>query len=155
MNVGWLDIDKYEPGPFVADIDECTIPELAAKCVDNAECCNLPAEYVCKCKQGFEGDGQVECRGESSSPVLVLLYPNNAMQHTSINRSLQSFLTLYFLFSFSKSYLFSNELDWTFDNLFVPLQFRLVPININKETTGRKILLFVVLASMVALVSTQ
>ena len=101
MNVGWLDIDKYEPGPFVADIDECTIPELAAKCVDNAECCNLPAEYVCKCKQGFEGDGQVECRGESSSPVLVLLYPNNAMQHTSINRSLQSFLTLYLLFSSS------------------------------------------------------
>ena len=33
--------------------------------MDNAECCNLPAEYVCKCKPGFEGDGQVECRGES------------------------------------------------------------------------------------------
>ena len=31
---------------------------------NRAECCNLPAEYVCKCKQGFEGDGQVECRGE-------------------------------------------------------------------------------------------
>ena len=46
------------------DIDECAIPELAGKCVDNAECCNLPAEYVCKCKPGFEGDGQVECRGE-------------------------------------------------------------------------------------------
>ena len=47
-----------------SDIDECAIPELAGKCVDNAECCNLPAEYVCKCKQGFEGDGQVECRGK-------------------------------------------------------------------------------------------
>ena len=35
----------------------------------------------------------------------------NAMQHTSINRSLQSFLTLYFLFSSSKSYLFLNELE--------------------------------------------
>ena len=46
------------------DIDECAIPELAGKCVDNAECCNLPAEYVCKCKPGFEGDGQVECRGK-------------------------------------------------------------------------------------------
>ena len=32
--------------------------------MENAECCNLPAEYVCKCKPGFEGDGQVECRGE-------------------------------------------------------------------------------------------
>ena len=47
-----------------SDIDECAIPELAAKCVENAECCNLPAEYVCKCKPGFEGDGQVECQGE-------------------------------------------------------------------------------------------
>ena len=46
------------------DIDECAIPELAGKCVENAECCNLPAEYVCKCKPGFEGDGQVECRGK-------------------------------------------------------------------------------------------
>ena len=46
------------------DIDECAIPELAGKCVDNAECCNLPAEYVCKCRPGFEGDGQLECRGE-------------------------------------------------------------------------------------------
>ena len=115
MNVGWLDIDKfkYEPGPFIADIDECTIPELAAKCVDNAECCNLPAEYVCKCKQGFEGDGQVECRGESSSPVLVLLYPNKC-NATYIHQSvscLQSFLTLNSLFSSLKSYLFLNELE--------------------------------------------
>ena len=89
MNVGWLDIDKYEPGPFIADIDECTIPELAAKCVDNAECCNLPAEYVCKCKQGFEGDGQVECRGESSSPVLILQYPNKC-NATYIHQSVSS-----------------------------------------------------------------
>ena len=49
---------------LLLDIDECSIPELAGKCVENAECCNLPAEYVCKCKQGFEGDGQVECRGK-------------------------------------------------------------------------------------------
>ena len=47
----------------VADIDECAVPALADKCVANAECCNLPAEYICKCKPGFEGDGLVECRG--------------------------------------------------------------------------------------------
>ena len=154
MNVRWLDIDKYEPGPFIADIDECTIPELAAKCVDNAECCNLPAEYVCKCKQGFEGDGQVECRGESSSPVLVLLYPNKC-NATCIHQSVSSEFsnTVSSLFLLEKLPVF--EWTWKFDNLFVPLQFLLVPININKETTGRKILLFVVLASMVALVSTQ
>ena len=54
-----------------SDIDECAIPELAAKCVENAECCNLPAEYVCKCRPGFEGDGQVECRGEPVDCVLL------------------------------------------------------------------------------------
>ena len=46
-----------------SDIDECKIPEYASKCVENAECCNLPAHYVCKCKEGFEGDGSIECRG--------------------------------------------------------------------------------------------
>ena len=47
---------------MLKDIDECAIPELASKCVRNAECCNLPAHYVCKCGKGFEGDGNVECR---------------------------------------------------------------------------------------------
>ena len=51
---------------FCADIDECAVPALAAKCVANAECCNLPAEYICKCKPGFEGDGLAECRGKSA-----------------------------------------------------------------------------------------
>ena len=41
--------------------------------MDNAECCNLPAEYVCKCKQGFEGDGQVECRGELERILRVIV----------------------------------------------------------------------------------
>ena len=49
-----------------SDIDECKIPELAAKCVENAECCNLPAHYVCKCNPGFEGDGEVECLGKKN-----------------------------------------------------------------------------------------
>ena len=42
------------------DIDECQDPVLAGTCVENAECCNLPAHFVCKCKEGFEGDGQKE-----------------------------------------------------------------------------------------------
>lgn len=44
------------------DIDECLLPEFAGRCVENAECCNLPAHFTCKCKSGFVGDGFVECR---------------------------------------------------------------------------------------------
>ena len=67
---------QIQPNIFsVADIDECQIPELSRKCVENAECCNLPAEYVCKCKPGFEGDGQVECRGELSAGMKIPTVP--------------------------------------------------------------------------------
>uniref|UniRef100_A0A1A9ZCQ3 EGF-like domain-containing protein n=1 Tax=Glossina pallidipes TaxID=7398 RepID=A0A1A9ZCQ3_GLOPL len=34
---------------------------IAARCVENAECCNLPAHFLCKCKDGYEGDGEVLC----------------------------------------------------------------------------------------------
>ena len=37
-----------------------------SRCVRNAECCNLPAHFVCKCQPGFEGDGEVECRGKNT-----------------------------------------------------------------------------------------
>lgn len=43
------------------DIDECLDPHVAARCVENAECCNLPAHFACKCKPGYEGDGEVMC----------------------------------------------------------------------------------------------
>lgn len=43
------------------DIDECQDPSIAARCVENAECCNLPANWACKCKPGFEGDGEERC----------------------------------------------------------------------------------------------
>ncbi len=49
----------------VSDINECADPSIAARCVPNAECCNLPAHFLCKCKPGFEGDGEIECRGKS------------------------------------------------------------------------------------------
>lgn len=48
----------------VADINECDDPAVAARCVANAECCNLPAHFVCRCLPGFEGDGEEECRGK-------------------------------------------------------------------------------------------
>lgn len=49
-----------------ADIDECQDPNIAQRCVENAECCNLPAHFVCKCKPGFEGDGEERCAGKSN-----------------------------------------------------------------------------------------
>lgn len=55
------------PFSCYTDIDECKNPELAAKCVENAECCNLPAHYSCKCKPGFQGDGEKQCLGMFSN----------------------------------------------------------------------------------------
>lgn len=46
----------------MVDINECDDPVLAARCVENAECCNLPANFLCKCKPGFSGDGEVHCQ---------------------------------------------------------------------------------------------
>ncbi|GBN12717.1 Fibrillin-2 [Araneus ventricosus] len=43
------------------DINECEIPSLAAICVENAECCNLPGHYVCKCGPGYTGNATVSC----------------------------------------------------------------------------------------------
>ena len=58
----------------IKDIDECKNPELAAKCVENAECCNLPAHYSCKCKPGFQGDGEKQCLGKSGDDISVSLF---------------------------------------------------------------------------------
>ena len=97
---------------FFLDIDECQIPQLAAKCVDNAECCNLPAEYICKCKPGFEGDGQVECLGEWLG-LFVYLF-----SYLSIDISfyLSIYLYLYLIyrprhFSSNFSFLLSIQLE--------------------------------------------
>ncbi|PRD28291.1 UNVERIFIED_CONTAM: Adhesion G protein-coupled receptor E2 [Trichonephila clavipes] len=46
------------------NINECEIPSLAAICVENAECCNLPGHYVCKCGPGYTGNATVACTGE-------------------------------------------------------------------------------------------
>lgn len=44
-----------------ADINECDDPALSGRCVENAECCNLPSNFLCKCKPGYIGDGEVRC----------------------------------------------------------------------------------------------
>lgn len=46
---------------IISDINECDDPALAGRCVENAECCNLPANFLCKCKTGFVGNGEVHC----------------------------------------------------------------------------------------------
>lgn len=45
-----------------SDINECEDPTLSSFCVENAECCNLPGHFVCKCQDGFEGNGTQSCR---------------------------------------------------------------------------------------------
>lgn len=57
--------NKYYNFDFIyLDINECEDPTIASRCVQNAECCNLPSHFLCKCKPGFVGDGEVECRGK-------------------------------------------------------------------------------------------
>ena len=53
---------------FRADVDECEDGENS--CDVNALCSNTPGSYVCRCKRGFDGDGQT-CVGKSTSTVFV------------------------------------------------------------------------------------
>ena len=47
---------------FFSDIDECA-NEFENNCNTNALCTNTEGSYVCRCKRGFEGNGQ-ECLGK-------------------------------------------------------------------------------------------
>ena len=42
----------------ISDIDEC----ISSPCHTNAKCNNTISSYICKCKEGFNGDG-TECEG--------------------------------------------------------------------------------------------
>jgi hypothetical protein len=44
-----------------SDVNECDDPSLASYCAENAECCNLPGHFVCKCKSGFTGNATQQC----------------------------------------------------------------------------------------------
>ena len=46
---------------FLADVDECKID--LAQCGDSASCTNTVGSYICNCKQGYVGIGNV-CNGE-------------------------------------------------------------------------------------------
>ena len=38
-------------------------------CDENADCTNTDGSYICNCKQGFDGDGEV-CEGKPDLPFL-------------------------------------------------------------------------------------
>ena len=46
---------------IVADQDECESPE-SNSCDVNAICTNTEGSYVCRCRNGYEGDG-ILCKG--------------------------------------------------------------------------------------------
>ena len=50
--------DEPTEGVYCDDIDECT--ENTHRCDNNADCGNTVGSYQCRCRIGFEGDGQ-EC----------------------------------------------------------------------------------------------
>ena len=43
---------------YFSDIDEC----LLNPCDDNADCTNIDGNFICKCRDGFCGDGHT-CNG--------------------------------------------------------------------------------------------
>ena len=45
-----------------ADIVECTSD--ANDCATNAVCINTPGSYICRCKNGYQGDGK-SCTGKA------------------------------------------------------------------------------------------
>ena len=56
----------------ISDIDECSSPG-ASTCDPNAICNNTEGSYVCRCLDGYEGDGR-NCKGRV--PLLVSLVPD-------------------------------------------------------------------------------
>ena len=65
------------------DVDECTIPE-ASNCHQDANCINTRGSYVCRCKEGFLGDGKW-CEG-------TLKYVGVVTERTYHLRNLFAFL---------------------------------------------------------------
>ena len=69
----------------ISDINECKNPALAARCVKNSECCNLPSNFLCKCKAGFTGDGEVHCEDLDECALPGACGENTLCQNTPGN----------------------------------------------------------------------
>ena len=56
---------------FITDIDECA-PSSSNNCHNDAQCNNNKGSYTCACKNGYNGDGVVDCNGKLLSINLAL-----------------------------------------------------------------------------------
>ena len=45
-----------------SDINECKLPSL---CHSLATCSNTEGSFLCECKKGYNGDGKINCTGNS------------------------------------------------------------------------------------------
>jgi hypothetical protein len=82
---------------------------LAALCAENAECCNLPGHFVCKCKPGFTGNATVSCTGIIDSIyILIIYYFFYALNKPNINQilkiSIKSYKTIFFIRLYAQTF---------------------------------------------------
>ena len=54
---------------YCSDFDECEDADLNT-CHNYAQCENVPGTYICKCFEGFFGDGK-ECQGTDNLRFLL------------------------------------------------------------------------------------
>lgn len=48
---------------FFSDINECSDINFETDCHTQADCYNINGSYTCMCKNGFSGDGYLDCTG--------------------------------------------------------------------------------------------
>lgn len=62
------------------DIDEC---QLSSPCQSLATCSNTEGSFSCKCREGYHGDGTINCTGnlnkEKLKPYIGSVYQFNTM----------------------------------------------------------------------------
>ena len=51
---------------FVADIDECALPDVSDDCLNGGSCVNTMGSYTCQCSEGFTGS---QC--ETGRPLVM------------------------------------------------------------------------------------
>lgn len=55
---------------FSTDVDECNVPEMES-CDPNADCTNSIGSFDCRCRPGYEGDGQ-NCTGITAMCLFII-----------------------------------------------------------------------------------